>query len=257
MKFPRRTFLHVAAGAATLPVFPGIARAQAYPSRPVRMILGFPPGNASDIVARLMAQSLSGRLGQQFVVENRPGASSNIGTEAVVNANPDGYTLLMEVVTANVINTKLYPDAKFNFDRDIAPVASIGEGAYVVVVNPSISAKTIPEFIAFAKANPGKINMASAGIGTATHVFGELFMMMSGIHLLHVPYRGSFIPDLLSGQVQVVFGPISPNGEAARPCGNHGEASDDAAGCPDRGRIYIGLRGERLVWHRRTKEDPH
>ena len=186
-----------------------IAGAQTYPARPVRIILGFPAGNASDIVARLMAQSLSERLGQQFIVENRPGASSNIGTEAVVNANPDGYTLLMEVVTANVINAKLYPDPKFSFDRDIAPVASIGEGAYVMVVNPSISAKAVPEFIAYAKANPGKINMASAGIGTATHVFGELFMMMAGIDLLHVPYRGSFMPDLLSGQVQVVFGPIS------------------------------------------------
>jgi tripartite-type tricarboxylate transporter receptor subunit TctC len=209
MKLPRRKFLHLAAAAAALPAFSRIVRAQTYPARPVRIILGFPAGNASDIVARLMAQSLSERLGQQVIVDNRPGASSNIGTEVVVRAPPDGYTLLMEVVTANVINATLYANLNFNFIRDIAPVASIGEGSYVMVVNPSIPAKTVPEFIAYAKANPGKINYASTGSGGATHVFGELFKMMAGVDLLHVPYRGSFMPDLLSGQVQVVFGPIS------------------------------------------------
>jgi len=209
MKLLRRKFLHLAAGAAALPAVSRIARAQTYPARPVRIILGFPPGNASDIVARLMAQSLSERLGQQVIVDNRPGASSNIGTEVVVRAPPDGYTLLMEVVTSNAINATLYADLNFNFIRDIAPVASLGEGSYVMVVNPSIPAKTVPEFIAYAKANPGKINYASTGGGGATHVFGELFKMMAGVDLLHVPYRGSFMPDLLSGQVQVVFGPIS------------------------------------------------
>jgi tripartite-type tricarboxylate transporter receptor subunit TctC len=209
MKLPRRTFLRIAGGAAALPSISRIARAQTYPSRPIRIILGFPAGNASDIVARLMAQSLSERLGQQVIVDNRPGASSNIGTEVAVRAPPDGYTLLMEVVTANVINATLYANLNFNFIRDIAPIASIGEGSYVMVVNPSIPAKTVPEFIAYAKANPGKINYASSGSGGATHVFGELFKMMTGVDLLHVPYRGSFMPDLLSGQVQVVFGPIS------------------------------------------------
>jgi tripartite-type tricarboxylate transporter receptor subunit TctC len=173
------------------------------------MVVGFPAGNASDIIARLTAQSLSDRLGQQFVVENRPGAGGSIGTEAVVKAPPDGYTLLMEVVTSSVINTAVYPNLNYDFIRDIAPVASIGIGAYVMVINPSIPATTVPEFIAYAKANPGKIDLASAGNGTATHLFGALFMRMAGVAMLHVPYRGSFIPDLLGGQVQVVFGPIS------------------------------------------------
>ena len=209
MKLPRRKFLHLAAGAAALPAVSRIARADTYPSRPVRMIVGFPAGNASDIMARLTAQSLSERLGQQFVVENRPGAGSSVGAEVVVKALPDGYTLLMEVATANAINTAVYPNLNYNFIRDIAPVASIGIGAYVMVIHPSIPAKTVPEFIAYAKANPGKIDMASAGNGTATHLFGALFMTMAGIDMVHVPYRGSFIPDLLGGQVQIVFGPIA------------------------------------------------
>jgi tripartite-type tricarboxylate transporter receptor subunit TctC len=206
MKLLRRQFLHLAAGAAALPAASRFAWAQAYPTRSVRIVVGYPAGNASDIVARLMAQSLSDRLGQSFIVENRPGAAGTIGTEAVLRAAPDGYTLLMEVVTSSVIYETLYPNVSFM--RDIAPVGSIGSGPYVMVINLSVPAKTVPEFIAYAKANPGKINMASAGNGTSTHVFGELFKTMAGVDLLHVPYRGSFMPDLLGGQVQVVFGPI-------------------------------------------------
>jgi tripartite-type tricarboxylate transporter receptor subunit TctC len=209
VKFQRRQFLRLAAGVVAVPAVSRVARAQTYPARPVRMIVGFPAGNASDIIARLLAQSLSERLGQQFIVENRPGAGGSIGTEVVVRAAPDGYTLLMSVVTSNAINATYYTNLNYDFIRDIAPVASIGDGSYVMVVNPSIAAKTLPEFIAYAKANPGKINMASTGNGTPTHVFGELFKMMAGVDLLHVPYRGSFLPDLLGGQVQVVFGPIA------------------------------------------------
>jgi tripartite-type tricarboxylate transporter receptor subunit TctC len=209
MKLQRRRFLQLAAGAAALPAASRLAFAQTYPARPVRIVVGFPAGNASDIIARLVAQSLSQRLGQQFIVENRPGAGGSIGTEVVVRSPPDGYTLLMSVVTSNAINATYYSDLSYNFVRDIAPVASIGGGAYVMAVNPSIAPKTLPEFIAYAKANPGKINMASTGNGTPTQLFGELFKMMAGVDLLHVPYSGSFLPDLMAGQVQVVFGPIS------------------------------------------------
>jgi tripartite-type tricarboxylate transporter receptor subunit TctC len=215
MKFPRRKFLHLAAGAAALPALPRIASADTYPSRPVHMIVGFPASNASDIIARLIAQSLSDRLGQQFVVDNRPGAGSNIGTEMVVRAAPDGFTLLL-VAPSAAINATIYPNLNFNFIRDVALVGSIGNSAFVMMVNPSVPAKTVPEFIAYAKANPGKINMASAGNGTATHVFGELFKIMAGVDLVHVPYRGSFLPDLLGGQVQVVFGPIAQSVELIR-----------------------------------------
>jgi tripartite-type tricarboxylate transporter receptor subunit TctC len=209
VKLLRRQFLHLAAGAVALPAVSRLAFAQAYPARPVRMIVAFPAGNASDVIARLMAQALSQRLGQQFFVENRPGAGGSLGTEVVVRAPPDGYALLMSVVTSNAINATYYANLNYNFVRDIAPVASIGGGSYVMAVNPSIAAKTLPEFIAYAKSNPGKINMASTGNGTPTHVFGELFKMMAGVDLLHVPYSGSFLPDLLGGQVQVVFGPIA------------------------------------------------
>jgi len=209
MKLLRRQFLHLAAGAVALPAVSRLAFAQTYPARPVRMIVAFPAGNASDVIARLMAQALLQRLGQQFFVENRPGAGGSIGTEVAVRAPPDGYTLLMSVVTSNAINATYYANLNYNFIRDIAPVASIGGGSYVMAVNPSIAAKTLPEFIAYAKSNPGKINMASTGNGTPTHVFGELFKMMAGVDLLHVPYSGSFLPDLLGGQVQVVFGPIA------------------------------------------------
>ena len=209
MKHPRRQFLQLAAGAVALPAVSRFAWAQTYPARPVRVIVAFPAGNASDVIARLMAQALSQRLGQQFFVENRPGAGGSLGTEVVVRAAPDGYTLLMSVVTSNAINATYYTNLNYNFVRDIVPVASIGGGSYVMAVNPSIAAKTLPEFIAYAKANPGKINMASTGNGTPTHVFGELFKLMAGVDLLHVPYSGSFLPDLLGGQVQVVFGPIA------------------------------------------------
>jgi tripartite-type tricarboxylate transporter receptor subunit TctC len=208
MKLPRRTFLHLAAGAAALPATSRFAWALAYPTRPVRIIVPFPAGQATDTIARLMGQSLLERLGQPFVIENRTGAGGNIGTENVVRATPDGYTLLL-VGLSNAMNATLYKKLNFNFIRDIAPVASIGDAPYVMVINPSVPAKTVPEFIAYAKANPSKINMASSGSGSASHVFGERFKMMTGINLVHVPYRGGFVPDLLSGQVQVVFCTIS------------------------------------------------
>jgi tripartite-type tricarboxylate transporter receptor subunit TctC len=207
MKLPRRKFLHLVAGAAALLAMPRIAYALDYPSRPVRFVVGFPAGSATDIVARLIAQSLSEQLGQQFIVDDRPGAGSNIAAEAVVRADPDGYTLL-QVASPNAINATLYDNLSFNFVRDIAPVAGIMRYPYVMTVNPSFPAKTVPEFIAYAKANPGKINMASAGNGTAPHVFGELFKMMTGVTMLHVPYRGSYFSDLIGGQVQVVFSPL-------------------------------------------------
>ncbi len=207
MKFPRRQFLHLAAGAATLPAVARIARAQTYPTRPVHIVAGVPAGLAPDILARLTGQWLSERLSQQFVIDNRPGAGTNIGTEAVVRATPDGYTLLL-ATPANAINAALYPNLNFNFIRDTTPIASICLGPFVMVVNPSLPAKTVPEFIAYAKANPGKINMASAGNGTPPHVFGELFKMMTGVDLVHVPYRSSYVPDLLGGQVQLAFGSI-------------------------------------------------
>jgi tripartite-type tricarboxylate transporter receptor subunit TctC len=207
MKLPRRRFLQVGAGAAALPIVSRSAWSQTYPSRPVRFIVGFPAGNAPDIIARLIGQSLSERLGQQFVIENRPGAGSNIATEAALSAPADGYTLLLIVLT-NVLNATLYQNLRFNFMRDIAPVAAIADAPYLVVVNPSLPAKTVPEFIAYAKANPGKVYMASGGNGTSSHIFGELFKMMAGVDLVHVPYRGSFMPDLLSGQVQMTINPI-------------------------------------------------
>jgi tripartite-type tricarboxylate transporter receptor subunit TctC len=206
MKFSRRQFLHLAAGAIALPAVSRIARAQAYPTRPVRIIVGFPAGGGSDINARLMGQWLSERLGRPFVIENRPGAGSNTGTEAVVNAPPDGYTLLL-VSPANAINASLYDKLNFNFIRDIAPVGGISRESNVMVVNPSVPAKTVPEFIAYAKANSGMINMASAGNGSGVHMCGELFKMMTGVNMLHVPYRGASpaLTDLLGGQVQVMF----------------------------------------------------
>jgi tripartite-type tricarboxylate transporter receptor subunit TctC len=206
MKLPRRNFLHLAAGAAALPAVSRIAWAQTYPTRPVRIIVPFTPAGSTDIVARLMGQWLSERLGQQFVIENRPGGGGNIGTEAVVRASADGYTLLM-VGGWNAINATLYDKLSFNFIRDIAPVAGINREPYVIAVHPSVPAKSVPEFIAYAKANPGKVSMASAGIGTPGHVSGELFKMMAGVNMVHVPYRGAApaLADLLAGQVQVGF----------------------------------------------------
>jgi tripartite-type tricarboxylate transporter receptor subunit TctC len=217
MKLPRRMFLHLAAGAAALPAVSRIARAQAYPSRPVRVIVSVAPGGANDLVARLMGQWLSERLGQQFIIENRPGAGTNIGTEAVVRAPADGYTLLL-VGPSSAINATLYDNLSFNFIRDIAPVAGIIRVPLVVVVNPSVPAKTVPEFIAYAKANSGKINYGSAGIGTSLHVAGELFKMMTGVDMVHVRYRGAApaTTDLLGGQVQVMFSGISDSIEYIR-----------------------------------------
>jgi len=217
MKFPRRTFLHLAVGAAALPALPHMARAQAYPSRPVRIIVGFPAGGATDIQARLMGQWLSDRLGQQFIVENRSGASGNIGTEAVARAAPDGYTLL-QIVTPHAINAALYSNLSFDFMRDIAPVVCAARLGYVVVVHPSVPVKTIPEFIAYAKANPGKINYGSAGPGTPQNIACELFKMMAGVDLVHVPYRGGApaVTDLIGGQIQAIFAPLSESIQQVR-----------------------------------------
>jgi tripartite-type tricarboxylate transporter receptor subunit TctC len=206
MKLPRRNFLHLAAGAAALPAVSRLAWAQAYPTRPVRVIVPFAAGGQADILARLIGQWLSERLGQPFVIENRPGAAGNIGTEAVVRAPADGYTLLM-VGSFNTINAMLYDKLNYNFIRDIAPVASVMRYPYVMVVNPSVPAKSVPELIAYSKANPGKITMASAGSGSTSHVSGELFKMMASIDMTHVPYRGGgqMRTDLIAGQVQVTF----------------------------------------------------
>jgi tripartite-type tricarboxylate transporter receptor subunit TctC len=208
MKLPRRNFLHLAAGAAALPAISRFAWAQAYPTRPVRLIEGFGAGSAPDILARLIGQSLSEQLGQSFVVENRSGANSNIATDAVARASPDGYTLLL-ITSANAINATLYDKLNYNFIRDIVPIASIVRVPLVMEVHPSVPARTVAEFIAYAKANPGKINMASAATGGLTHVAGELFKMMAGVDLFHVPYRGAQVfPALLAGEAQVYVGPL-------------------------------------------------
>jgi tripartite-type tricarboxylate transporter receptor subunit TctC len=209
MKLPRRTFLHLAAAAAALPAVSRIARAQAYPMRPVRIIVPFAAAGSTDILARLMGQWLSERLGQQFIVENRPGAATNIGTEVVVRAPADGYTLLL-VGTPSAINATLYPNLNFNFLRDITPVAGLIRVPNVMVVHPSFPARTVPELIAYAKTNPGKINHASSGVGSANHMTAELFKAMTGVHMVHVPYRGTApaLTDLLAGQVQLSFDTI-------------------------------------------------
>jgi tripartite-type tricarboxylate transporter receptor subunit TctC len=217
MTLSRHQFLQLAAGVAALPAVSRIAWAQTYPSRPVRWIVGFPAGGAADIVARITAQRLSERLGQQFVVQNRPGAASNIAAEAVVRAPPDGYTLLW-ITQVNATNTTLYDNLSFDFSNDIAPVASIARSPFVMLVNPSFSARTVPQFIAYAKANPGKINFASGGNGTASHIAGEMFKFMAGVDMVHVPYKGSApsLTDLLGGQVQVDFDLISSSIEHIR-----------------------------------------
>jgi len=210
MQLPRRKFLHLAAGAGALPVALHAAKAQTYPARPVHILVGFAPGGGIDIMARLIGSWLSGRLGQQFIVENRPGAGTNMATEAVVHAPADGYTLLLACLP-NAVNATLYDNLKFNFVRDITPVAGIARDTFLVAVNPSVPATTLPEFIAYARANPGRINMASAGVGSGNHVFGELFKSVTGVNLVHVPYRGAApaLVDLLGGQMQVMFLPAS------------------------------------------------
>ena len=207
MTLQRRRFLHLVAGAAALPALPRLASALHYPTRPVRIVVPYPAGIAPDIVARVVAQALSQRLKQQFVVDNRPGGASNVGTAIVAHAPPDGYTLLV-VTTTNAINTSLYDNLDFDLIRDIAPVAGLVRLGLVIVVHPSVPAQTLAEFIAYAKANPGKINYASVGSGAATNVAGELFKEMAGVKLVNVPYRGNYLPDLLSGQVQASFTPI-------------------------------------------------
>jgi tripartite-type tricarboxylate transporter receptor subunit TctC len=210
MKLPRRKFLRLAASTAALPVVSRFAAAQAYPTRPVHLVVGYPPGGVTDITARLIAPWLSERLGQQFVVENRPGAGSNIATEAVARALPDGYTLLL-ISSSNAANVTLYDNLNFDFLRDIVPVASIGRDAFVMVVNPSFPTKTVPEFIAYAKANPGKLNMATSGSGSGSDLFGQLFRVMAAVDLVTVHYRGvgPALPDLLAGRVEVIFLPVA------------------------------------------------
>ncbi len=204
----RRRVLQLAAGAAALTLAPRSASALDYPTRPVHVVAGYPPGLSPDIIARLISQAVSERLGQQFIVDNRPGAASNIGTEVVAHATPDGYTLLL-TVSANAINTTLYQHLNFDFARDLTPVAAIGRTPFVIVVNPQFPVKSVPELIAYAKANPGKINVASAGVGTGPHVACELFKMMTGTDMVQVPYKGSYMTDLLGGQIPIAFGPIA------------------------------------------------
>ena len=217
MKLPRRQFLRLAASAAALPAVPRIARAETYPARPIRIIVPYAPGGSADIFARLIGQWLSERLGQSFIIENRPGAGGNIGTEAVVRAIPDGYTLL-HVTSVNAWNTTLYDNLNFNFISDIAPIASIVRGVGVMEVTPTFPAKTVPEFIAYSKANPGKVNMASGGVGSPLHLYGELFKMMTGVDVLHVPYRGTApaLTGLFADQVQVMFDTLSTSIENIR-----------------------------------------
>jgi tripartite-type tricarboxylate transporter receptor subunit TctC len=207
MQFPRRALLRLAASAAALPALRRGAFALDYPVRPVHIVAAYPPGTAPDIIARLIGKWLSDRLGQQFITDNRPGAASNIGTEMVVRAAPDGYTLLVAVSTST-INSTLYTNLNFNFVRDLVPVASIGLTPFIVVVNPQFPAKTISELIVYAKANPGVVNMATSGVGTGPHVAAELFQTMTGVKFVHVPYRGNYMPDLLSGQVPMSFAPM-------------------------------------------------
>ena len=260
MKLPhRRNFLRLAAGAVTLPAASRAAWAQSYPSRPVRWIVGFAPGGGNDIVARLMGPWLSERLGQPVVIENRPGAATNIATETVVRAPPDGYTLFF-ASTSSAINATLYEKLNFNFIRDIAPVAGIIRIPNVMVVNPSIPARSVPEFIAYTKSNAGKVNMASPGVGTSIHLSGELFKLMTGIDMVHVPYKGSgpALTDLLGGQVQVMFGTMPSlieyigAGRLARAGGDDCDALGGATGHSKRERVCTRLRGEHVVRHERA-----
>lgn len=209
MKFSRRIFFRLASTAASLPLMSGLASAEDYPSRPVHVIVNVPAGLAPDVLARLIAQPLSHRLGREFFVENKPGAGGNVGAEYVIRAAPDGYTLLV-MISGNAANTALYPNLGFDFVRDVAPIAFLGYTPFVVVVHPSVPARTLPELIAHAKANPGKLNFASQGAGTAPHLAFELFRMMTDVNIIHVPYRASYLPDLLAGQVQLAFATVPP-----------------------------------------------
>jgi tripartite-type tricarboxylate transporter receptor subunit TctC len=263
MNVPRRRFLHLAASAAALSVTSRIAGAEGYPTRPVHIISGFAAGAGGDTIARLIGQFLSERLGQQFIIENRTGAGGNLATEAVVKAPPDGYTLLL-VTVANVVNTTLYERLSFDFARDIRPVASIDRVPNVMVVHPSFPAQSVPAFIAYAKANPGKINMASAGNGTAQHVAGEQFKMMGGINMTHVPYRGGApaLNDLIAGQVQVMFDHAVVNrvhqSRCAAPAGSDdGGACRLVAGHSDRGRLLARIREQLLSWTWRAQRYAH
>jgi tripartite-type tricarboxylate transporter receptor subunit TctC len=259
MKLPRRKFLHLTASAAVLSAASRIALALDYPTRPVRLIVGFFAGGLSDILARLLSPWLSQHFGQQFIVEDQPGAGTNLAAGAVVRAPPDGYTLLM-ATSSNAINATLYDNLKFNFIRDTAPVASIARTPQVMVVNPSFPAKTVPDFIAYAKANPGKINMATAGIGSPVHLAGELFMTMTGVELVPVHYHTSYVPDMLAGQVQVVFSPIPTTIQQIRAgklraLGVTSEARSQALPDVPYRRVYTGLRGKRVERASRAEED--
>jgi tripartite-type tricarboxylate transporter receptor subunit TctC len=250
--FPRRQFLHLAAGALAFPVISQIAIAETYPTRPVRIIVGYPAGLTPDIVVRLIAPPLSEKLRQQVIVDNRPGAGSNIGADAAVRAPADGYTLLI-VTFANAINATLYDSLNFDIAHDIAPVVGTFRSPAVIVVAPSFPAKTVPEFIAYAKANPGKINYASAGYGTVNHVAAEMFNTMAGINLVHVPYRGSYIPDLLAGQVHLAITPIATTIEYIKAGELRALAVTGATPCdalPDVPSLAEFVPGyEANVWH--------
>jgi len=256
MKVHRRKFLHFAAATTAalpaLPALPRMASAEIYPSRPVRIVVGFPPGAATDIIARLVAEGLSQRLGQQFIVDNRPGAGSNIGAETAIKAPPDGYTLLAITVT-NAVNATLYDNLNFDLIRDIAPVSGTIRSASVLEVNPDVPTKTVPEFIAYAKANPGKLNYASFGSGTAPNMAAELFKMMTGVNLVHVPYKSSYMPDLLSGQVQLTFTPIPltisyiRSGQMRALAVTSATPSDALPGIPPIAEFVPGY--EANIWH--------
>ena len=250
MTVPRRRVLRLAAGAAALPFAPRLARAQAYPSRPVRLVVPFPAGGPADLTGRTVGQWLSERLGQPVIIENRPGAASNIGTEAVVNAAPDGYTLLL-AVTSQAINATLYEKLNYNFISDIAPVGGFMRVPHIMEVSPTFPAQTVPDFIAYAKANPGKVNFASGGNGSGAHVAGELFKMMTGVNMIHVPYRGeaNAVPDLIGGQVHVVFSILSgamgnlQSGKVRALAVTTAARSARAARRADGRRLRAGLRG--------------
>jgi tripartite-type tricarboxylate transporter receptor subunit TctC len=247
MKLPRRRFLHLAAGAAALPLTSRLAHAQAYPTKPVRIIVGFAAGGSVDLFARLIGQWLSERLGQPFIIENRPGAGGNIGTEAVVRAAPDGYTLLL-VTAANAINESLFDKLNFNFIRDITPIATIHRGIGVMIVNPSFPIRSVPELIAYAKANPGKMNMGSGGNGSAQHIYGEYFKMMAGVDMLHVPYRGTpaALTALVAGEVQVLDR-TDQSRNASRTRSDCFNTVGGAARYSNSGPIRTRLRGDCLA----------